>query len=107
MLVALAAGKALTAAELDAKCEKFLERAFSLRLDFKMDSSLPSLLDWGLAAREADGRIRAVPVEQALCALDAVWDGLFSYEVSTGRLSSCVSCAHLFKLKWAWERVAS
>ncbi len=79
-------GKSMTQDALDAKCEKFLHRAFGLRLDFKIENSLPSLIEWGLAVEEGgEGdeapSLRAVPMEDALRALDAVWDGIFDYEV--------------------------
>lgn len=75
----LQAGRDLSAADLDARCERLLHKRFALRVDFSVEDALRRLCRWGLVARQPDGRLQAQPLQDALVALDGVWDGIFQF----------------------------
>jgi hypothetical protein len=68
-----------TLAELDAAAEDWLRRRFDVDVDFEADDAVEKLERLGLCARSAGDRLIAVPVADALRALDRVWDRQFTY----------------------------
>lgn len=72
------AGKALTPAELDSRCEQFLSTQFGLSLDFTTEDALPALQEWGMVEAEG-GKVVALPLQQALLSLDNAWDKLYAF----------------------------
>ncbi|MBX6316294.1 MAG: DUF3754 domain-containing protein [Isosphaeraceae bacterium] len=64
---------------LDAAIEEFLRRKLGLDLDFEVGDALNKLLRLGLVQADAQGRLLAAPIEQALAILDARWDDYFRY----------------------------
>lgn len=69
-----AAGRPLTAAELDDAVESWFAEELDIDIDFEVDDGLEKLRHLGLVD-EDDDRLRAVPAEEALRRLDERWDG--------------------------------
>lgn len=65
--------------ELDRQAETYLSRICNFGIDFQVDDALQKLQRLGLASSSADGRWRAVPITDALAALDRAWDGYFHH----------------------------
>lgn len=63
------------AADLDARCEKFLATQFGLRIDFACEAALATLRGWGLVTGDSSAELTAVPLPAALAALRAAWEG--------------------------------
>ena len=64
---------------LDRHIEGFLKSVSNVDLDFEIADALGKLFRLGLARRDNQGCLHAVPIEQALAALDHRWDNLFAY----------------------------
>ncbi|SIN82789.1 Protein of unknown function [Singulisphaera sp. GP187] len=69
----------LTEAELDARIERYLTLKTGVEINFEVNDALDKLFRLGLAFREPSGALRAVPIENALIALDRQWDQTFRY----------------------------
>lgn len=67
-----------TAAELDDRIEQELERLANLKVDFEVEDALDKLVRMKLVTQSGD-RYHAVPMDQALVALDETWDNIFTY----------------------------
>ncbi|HWA97819.1 MAG TPA: TMEM143 family protein [Pirellulales bacterium] len=75
-------GEAATADELDRRIERFLGDALAKPVDFEVSDALEKLLRLGLAERVGGHRYTAVPLDDALRALDRAWDNYFSYHAA-------------------------
>lgn len=64
---------------LDGQIEAFLKSISGVEINFEVADALGKLFRLGLARRNAQGRIQAVTIEQALVALDKHWDKTFNY----------------------------
>ena len=68
-----------TMEKLDAHIEEFLTSVSGVEIDFEISDALGKLFRLGLARRDVHGRLHAVPIDQALIALDRHWDNTFVY----------------------------
>jgi hypothetical protein len=68
-----------TARELDAHVEKYLRERTGVEINFEISDALNKLFRLGLATADAQGRLRATPLHQALEVLDRHWDDTFKY----------------------------
>jgi hypothetical protein len=69
--------------ELDRHVEAFLKRAAGLDVDLEEQDAVAKLRRLRMVEETPGGRLRAVPIEQALEAMDHAWDNHFGYN---GRL---------------------
>ncbi len=76
------AGQAKSAEELDGQIEHYLNGLLGRPMDFEVSDALAKLLRMGLARQVADGSFVAVPLGEALEALDHAWDNYFSYNAA-------------------------
>jgi hypothetical protein len=74
-----AATEPWTTADLDAHIEQFLRVQTRVEINFEVADALSKLFRLGLAARNADGTLRATSIEDALVTLDRHWDNAFRY----------------------------
>jgi hypothetical protein len=65
--------------QLDSQVEGFLKSVSNVEINFEISDALGKLFRLGLARRDVQGRLRAVPIDQALIALDKHWDNTFVY----------------------------
>jgi len=65
--------------ELDARIEAWFREQHATELDFEVDDALEKLLRLQLVTRRADGRLAAVPVDEACRRLDERWDNYFPF----------------------------
>ena len=77
-----AGGRGLKADELDLRIEAFLRACLGRPVDFEVDDALAKLMRLGLARQTPHGRYLAVPLAEALIALDRAWDNYFSYNAA-------------------------
>lgn len=68
-----------TVEHLDSHIEAFLKSVSNVEINFEVGDAMGKLFRLGLARRDATGRLHAVPIDQALVALDRLWDNAFSY----------------------------
>ena len=68
-----------TPKQLDRHVEAFLKEISGVEINFEIGDALRKLFRLGLAARDTAGRLHAVPIEDALVALDRMWDNTFRY----------------------------
>jgi hypothetical protein len=68
-----------TTERLDAHVEAFLKSVSDVEINFEIADALGKLFRLNLARRDAHGRLHAVPIDQALRALDKHWDDTFLY----------------------------
>jgi len=71
--------EAWTEAKLDRHIEAFLKEVSGVEINFEIADALAKLYRLGLARRDPNGRLRVLPIEQALVALDRLWDNTFRY----------------------------
>jgi len=71
--------EAWTDKQLDRHIEAFLKGVSGIEINFEIADALGKLFRLGLARRDANGRLRALPIDQALVALDRLWDNTFRY----------------------------
>ena len=71
-----------TEEQLDRQIEQYLEETLQRPIDFEVADALEKLLRLGLARRSHDGRLKAVPLAEALAALDRAWDSYFVYDAA-------------------------
>ena len=74
----LARGPAVDAAELDRRIETWLKTNFAVDLDFEVADALAKLERLGFLAPK-DGKIAAIPLNEALARLDTLWDRLYDF----------------------------
>ena len=87
-----AAGRPMTAQELDDLIEGWFEKEHGVRVDFDIDTTLrvleqvrgelPSRETEGpraLVSRDSEGRYQVLPIEQACELVDHLWDNFFTY----------------------------
>lgn len=77
-LFLLTADAPVTEGELDHKIEVWLERRFSLKVDFEVDDALRKLERFGLLTRNGE-HLSVLPLPAALRELDRRWDSAFQY----------------------------
>jgi hypothetical protein len=68
-----------TREKLDLHVEEFLKSVSGIEINFEIEDALGKLFRLGLARRDAHGRLSAVPIKEALVALDRLWDNTFRY----------------------------
>jgi hypothetical protein len=68
-----------TMEQLDSHIEAFLKRVSDVEINFEIADALGKLFRLGLARRDNQGCIHAVPIDQALIILDRLWDNTFVY----------------------------
>jgi hypothetical protein len=68
-----------TVQALDACIEKYLRQRTGVEINFEVSDALKKLFRLGLATADAQGRLRATPLHQALEVLDRHWDDTFKY----------------------------
>jgi hypothetical protein len=69
--------------KLDAHIEAFLKSVSGIEINFEVADALGKLFRLGLARRDNQGSLHAVPIETALTKLDDLWDNLFTYHKPT------------------------
>ena len=72
-------GETLAGRALDRRIEAFLREVSGVELNFEIGDALGKLFRLGLADRDENGDLRALPVKQALAQLDKRWDDAFHY----------------------------
>lgn len=76
----------LTSEELDDAIERWLEGRWDVRMDFEVGDGVGKLQALRLLEPAEDGRLTAVPMEEAMRRLDERWDRYFEYhEPALGR----------------------
>jgi len=74
----LTARQVLTKEELDQRIEKWLAKRWDCRIDFEIGDAVHKLQRLGLIAVDG-GHLRCVPLAEAKCQLDSIWDNFFTY----------------------------
>jgi hypothetical protein len=69
--------------QLDSQIEAFLKSVSGIEINFEIADALGKLFRLGLARRDNQGSLHAVPIETALTKLDDLWDNLFTYHKPT------------------------
>jgi Protein of unknown function (DUF3754) len=77
-----AAGWPLTAAELDQRIEDWFVQKWDASFDFEVDDGVGKLRRLRLIDDGGEGRLTAVPLDEANRRLDQTWDDLFAYSSS-------------------------
>ncbi len=72
-------GKSLTAHELDLVIERYLSQKTGIEINFEVSDAVGKLMRYNLITRDAQGRLQARSIDQALQELDRLWDGTFHY----------------------------
>lgn len=70
--------------KLDDSIEEYLEAKTGLKVDFEIGDALDKLKRLHLLEETDGGRVRAVPIDKALEALDYAWDNYFKYNNAAG-----------------------
>jgi hypothetical protein len=71
------------AERLDREVEAWLSRQLNCKIDFEVHDALAKLERLGCAAADDDDRWHALPLSQALDALDRRWDAFFQHSLGT------------------------
>lgn len=66
-------GRPLLADDLDNTCEDFLSKEFDHPIDYDLEAALPRLKRWGLLRENAQGKLEAMPMADAVSTLEAAW----------------------------------
>ncbi|MGF1501691.1 MAG: TMEM143 family protein [Paracoccaceae bacterium] len=66
----------LTRPDLDARIEAWLTERFEVDVDFEIEDAVGKLERFGLMTEDADGRLTALPLPDALARADAAWRDL-------------------------------
>ena len=74
-----AAGDTTTGRELDHQIEQFLRDVSGIEINFEISDAVGKLFRLGLADRDENNKLRVLPIDQALVALDRRWDNVFTY----------------------------
>jgi len=69
----------VTGAELDRRIEEFFAKRWHTRIDFEVDDGLRKLRELSLLGEDDQGRLAAVPLEEARRRLDRAWDDVFTF----------------------------
>ena len=72
----------LTPAELDGRIEDWFARRWDATLDFEVEDGVDKLRRLRLVDDDGEGRLAAVPLDEATRRLDETWDDLFSYHAA-------------------------
>ncbi|GIH02030.1 hypothetical protein Rhe02_00970 [Rhizocola hellebori] len=64
-------------AELDRRIEEFFAQRWDTQVDFEVEDGLRKLRDLALVSEDAEGGLRALPLDEAQEHLHRVWDDLF------------------------------
>ena len=73
------AGAPLTSAELDGRIEEWFAQRWEASFDFEVDDGVAKLRRLRLVDDDGQGRLAAVPLDEAKRRLDETWDGLFAF----------------------------
>ncbi len=76
------AERPLTAAELDRRIEDWFVRRWEAAFDFEVEDGLDKLRRLRLVDDDGQGRLTAVPLDEAKRRVDQTWDNLFGYQTS-------------------------
>ena len=76
------AGSPSTPAELDRRIEEWFAQRWDATLDFEVDDGLRKLRRLRLVDDDGQGRLTAVPLDEAKRRLDETWDDLFAYHAA-------------------------
>ena len=68
----------LSAQELDERIEQWFRDTYNKEVDFDVEDALEKLQRLGISI-EKDGKFSVVPIADALEKVDAIWDGIFTY----------------------------
>ncbi len=68
-----------TVPKLDSMIEEYLAEKTGVEINFEVADALGKLFRLGLASRDPEGGLHALPLDQALVALDQQWDQTFRY----------------------------
>ena len=74
-----AGDRGVTTRELDDRIEQYLERTTGIRVDFEVGDAMDKLRRLQIVEQLPEDRLRAVPIGNALHALDRAWDNFFQY----------------------------
>lgn len=77
-----AAGRVMTADQLDVRIEQFLSDCLGRPVDFEVDDALAKLVRLGLARQAFGNHYLPVPLSEALETLDRTWDNYFRYNAA-------------------------
>ena len=72
---------AMSAADLDARCETWLRNEFQVEVDFEVEDSLRKLLAEGIVTFDGEC-YHAIPIAAALETLDHKWDNYFQFNLA-------------------------
>ncbi len=78
------AERPLSAAELDRRIEDWFTRRWDAAFDFEVGDGVGKLRRLRLVDEDGQGRLTAVPLDEAKRRLDRIWDGLFAYPAASG-----------------------
>jgi hypothetical protein len=77
-----AAGRGMSAGQLDVRIEQFLQECLGRPVDFEVDDALAKLLRLGLARQAFENHYLPAPMANALETLDRTWDNYFTYNAA-------------------------
>ncbi|MNK76284.1 hypothetical protein D3C87_958490 [compost metagenome] len=77
--------KSLTAQELDNQIESWFKTKLNTDLDFDVNDALLKLKSMGLGI-ETNGKWNVIPLNEALIAIDELWDNVFEYNQNVNAL---------------------
>lgn len=69
----------LSTHELNRDVEAWLVGKVGYAVDFEVDDAVGKLVRLGIVVQGVDGRLQAIPVDEAMRRLDRYWDGVFDY----------------------------
>lgn len=69
----------LTGEELDSAIETYLRQVTGRDIDFEVGDALDKLVRLRIVENLPNGKLRAVPIQHSLAALDQAWDNFFQY----------------------------
>jgi hypothetical protein len=75
----LKAGGEWTMEDLDSHIEGFLKSVSGVEINYEITDALGKLFRLGLARRDVQGKLHALPIDQAIVALDRHWDRTFRF----------------------------
>ena len=74
----------LTPGDLDGRIEDWFAQRWEATLDFEVDDGVGKLRRLRLVGDDGQGRLVAVPLDEAMQRLDETWDDLFPYHATQG-----------------------
>eukprot|EP00879_Flechtneria_rotunda_P009320 GHRR01009757.1.p1 GENE.GHRR01009757.1~~GHRR01009757.1.p1 ORF type:complete len:399 (+),score=148.54 GHRR01009757.1:1103-2299(+) len=69
----------LTHQDLDVACEEFLYKDFDHAIDYELASALPRLKSWRLVHENAQGKLQALPMREAIALLESAWSTAYKF----------------------------